>query len=129
MTGGKALDTGIWVEYLRGDAGIQEHVRNTERLLLPFAVLGELLLGAERSHDPSKQRSLVDAIAEACVLILPTANVCRRYAEVKSALWSKGKPIPENDIWIAACALESGVELVARDAHFHEVEGLQIAVW
>jgi len=123
------LDTGTWIAYLRGDAGVREKVRQTERLLLPFAVLGELLLGVERSHRPDQQRKQVDAIVQACEFILPAPTVCRRYAQVKSSLMSKGRPIPENDIWIAACALEEGAPLVSGDAHFREIDNLQIEMW
>lgn len=129
MTGAKALDTGVWIDFLRGDTNVQKKAADTGRMLLPFPVLGELMLGAERSSDPSRQHMLVDTVLEACELIMPTPNVCRRYAKVKASLWSKGKPIPENDIWIAACALECQTALVARDPHFREVDGLEVEVW
>lgn len=52
-----------------------------------------------------------------------------RYGEVKNKLRFKGKTLPENDMWIAAIALQYNLTLVTRDAHFREVENLQIVTW
>jgi len=51
------------------------------------------------------------------------------YARIKNDLRLKGKPIPENDIWIAALALQHGLILATRDAHFGEVDGLTVVRW
>ncbi len=129
MIGARVLDTETWIAFLRGDEAVTKKVDQTERLLLPFAVLGELLLGVERSRRPEVQRQRVEAIVAACEFVPPTPPVCRRYARIKSLLMSKGRPIPENDIWIAACALESGAPLVSGDLHFKEIDDLQIETW
>lgn len=55
--------------------------------------------------------------------------MCKQYAETKTALRRKGKPIPENDIWIAAFALANDLTLVARDEHFDHVDGLRVERW
>ena len=57
------------------------------------------------------------------------AESARRYSEVKDILRQKGLPIPENDVWIAAIALQHDLTLVTRDTHFDEVEGLRIEKW
>lgn len=41
----------------------------------------------------------------------------------------KGRPLPENDVWIAALAMQYALTLVTRDAHFQEVENLQTVAW
>jgi len=46
--------------------------------------------------------------------------------EIKNQLSQKGKPIPENDIWIAAIAKEAGLPLLTKDKHFQEVDGIQV---
>lgn len=53
-----------------------------------------------------------------------TRSIAERYGYVKAALWKAGKAIPENDIWIAATALETGARLLTRDVHFDAVGGL-----
>jgi len=48
---------------------------------------------------------------------------------VRDRLRLKGRPIPENDIWIAAVALQHGLPLATRDDHFNEVDGLRVENW
>jgi tRNA(fMet)-specific endonuclease VapC len=48
------------------------------------------------------------------------------YAQLRLSLQRKGRPIPENDVWIAAVCMEHGLPLATRDAHFRHVEGLQV---
>lgn len=56
-------------------------------------------------------------------------KVAKYYGNVKNLLKQKGRPIPENDIWIAAVALYKNLILVSRDAHFKEVEDVQVETW
>lgn len=57
--------------------------------------------------------------------LLPvTLETADRFSRVASALREQGTPIPTNDIWIAAQALESGAELLSFDGHFARVPGL-----
>lgn len=57
------------------------------------------------------------------------ADTAREYGDVKNKLRIKGRPLPENDVWIAALALQYDLILVTRDAHFQEVENLKIVSW
>jgi tRNA(fMet)-specific endonuclease VapC len=61
--------------------------------------------------------------------LLCDTETARRYGEVKNKLKLKGRPLPENDVWIAALALQHDLTLVTRDAHFQEVESLKTAAW
>ena len=58
------------------------------------------------------------------VIIDTTDNIAQRYATIMATLRRQGTPIPTNDIWIAAAALENGGRMVAYDAHFEAVPGL-----
>lgn len=58
------------------------------------------------------------------VLLLPDDATATAYAELKQSLALKGKPIPENDLWIAATAKSHGLPLYCQDAHFNELAGL-----
>ena len=62
-------------------------------------------------------------------ILHPDTATALYYAQVSTDLERKGKIIPENDIWIAAAALECGMPLVTRDAHFQHVTGLQLLHW
>ncbi|RLB16513.1 MAG: VapC toxin family PIN domain ribonuclease, partial [Deltaproteobacteria bacterium] len=53
----------------------------------------------------------------------------REYAKIKNALREKGRPIPENDIWIAAIAVQYNLTLVSRDDHFKRIDGLHTEIW
>jgi tRNA(fMet)-specific endonuclease VapC len=57
------------------------------------------------------------------------ATTARHYARLRNRLRGKGRPIPENDLWIAATAIEHGLVLVSRDEHFAQVEGLLVESW
>ena len=57
------------------------------------------------------------------------AETARQYGEIKESLRAKGRPIPENDIWIAAIAFQYQLSLVTRDQHFSEIKGLAIKTW
>jgi tRNA(fMet)-specific endonuclease VapC len=64
------------------------------------------------------------------VTVLPCdATTARLYGEIKASLRSKGRPIPENDIWNAAVAQQHGLSLVTRDEHFNNVAGLAAEAW
>jgi len=56
-------------------------------------------------------------------------ETAREYGQIKNSLRAKGKPIPENDIWIAAIAIQYDLTLVTRDGHFTEIEGLATETW
>jgi tRNA(fMet)-specific endonuclease VapC len=62
-------------------------------------------------------------------ILMPDRATADVYGEICFALRRKGKPIPENDIWIAALTLQHGRPLLTRDAHFREVEGLNVLGW
>lgn len=56
-------------------------------------------------------------------------TVCEEYGRLKAALAKMGRPIPVNDLWIAACCLAAGATLVTRDAHFEGLPGLETEMW
>jgi tRNA(fMet)-specific endonuclease VapC len=64
-----------------------------------------------------------------CPVLVCDVETARHYGRVRNELRRKGRPIPENDIWIAATARQHDLILVTRDPHFDEVEGLPIEAW
>ena len=74
------------------------------------------------SRTAGNERQLRSFLRKPSVAILDvTAETAQRYAEIDGYLWSKGRPIPRNDVWIAASALEHGCVLITGDAHFREL--------
>jgi len=88
-----------------------------------------LYLGAYRSQNAAKHTQQIKRLLENCNVLIADAETAETYARIKAALLQKGKPIPENDIWIAATALQYGMRLVTRDNHFTEIEKLQLEHW
>ena len=96
---------------------------------MPLVVLGELLKGALKSANPAKHKGRIAELLKVVAVVNPDTATAENYAANASALESKGEPIPENDLWIAALALELDMPLAARDAHFERVEGLTLLNW
>ncbi len=130
LTAGKyALDTNIAIAVLNGDPVISSRWSAVEAAVLPAPVLGELLYGARRSSRRTENEAAIRALASSMELAVCDEAVCSEYARIKDALARTGRPIPENDVWIAACALVSEAILITRDAHFAAIDGLPLDQW
>jgi tRNA(fMet)-specific endonuclease VapC len=130
MTGSDILlDTNIVIELFKGNTAVTAHFEIYQSANIPFAVLGELYLGAYRSSNPIKHIKQVNDFSAKCNVLMADAETANNYALIKTALLNKGKPIPENDIWIAAVAKQHELHLITRDKHFDEIEGLSIKSW
>lgn len=120
-----ALDTNVAIGLLNaaGETGVP-----TERhadWVLPVQVVGELRFGALKSNRTKENLARVNALVESCAVLDTTSTTAMAYAEVRRQLQRIGRPIPENDLWIAASCLEHGLPLATGDGHFDEVEGLE----
>lgn len=100
-----------------------------EALFMPLFVLGELRKGAIKSGAPQRHHAMVDRLLLTVAVIHPGDTTAEIYATTAAELEAKGSPIPENDIWIAAVALELDMPLATRDAHFERVSGLAVLKW
>ena len=129
MSGDIVLDTPVAIAALRGVPGIETRLYQAERLWLPLIALGELELGVELASNPSGQRAALDAFLTAVTVLPLTTGTTRHYARLRGALARAGAPIPENDLWIAALALEHDWPVATRDAHFKRVPGLSVLDW
>lgn len=129
MDGRYLLDTNIVIGLLNGDAGVLLHLGDASEVFIPAVAIGEMFFGAAKSGRAAENIDRVQAFAAGRAIISSDLNVAREYGRVKWLLKAKGRPIPENDIWIAAAALYHGLTLVTRDTHFQQVEGLSIADW
>ena len=120
------LDSNAYSHLKRGHRRIVDIVRNSEAILLPPVVVGELLYsfrcGSRTERNSRELRDFLEAPrVSVAAMSLVTAD---RYARVAAALRGKGRPIPTNDIWVAAHAMETGADLVSYDRHFDHVDGL-----
>ena len=120
------LDTNAYSALLRGHDEVADRVRRAERVAFSTVVAGELLLGFRLGTRLKKNMAELDAFLEnPYVSLVPvTLTTADRFARIAAALRAKGRPIPTNDIWIAAHAMEAGAELLSFDAHFGAIDGL-----
>jgi tRNA(fMet)-specific endonuclease VapC len=121
-----ALDTSVAVALLNNSTGWAQWVKTLGSVRLPVPVVGELRFGALNSQHATKNLRRVDKLVARCP-ILPIGEVTSQfYADVRFGLKRIGKPIPENDVWIAAICLEHRISLATNDGHFSAVDGLQV---
>jgi len=120
------LDTNAYSDWKRGHVQVANLIRNAEKILLSSIVAGELLFGFHCGSRYQKNLSELHAFLDSpYVTFLPiTITTADRFARVAKQLKSKGRPIPTNDVWIAAHAMQTGATLVSSDAHFSAVDGL-----
>ena len=129
MNGKFLLDTNIIIALFAGDESVKARLAEAEEVFVPSIAVGELFFGARKSTRIQENLQRVeDLVAETPVLACGT-ETARLYGAVKNTLRLKGHPIPENDLWIAAIALEHNLALVTRDSHFAEITDLQVVVW
>ena len=98
-------------------------------MYLPLVVLGELHFGAQRALRREQAVTQVREFLTIAALLLPDENTAVEYGKLKAELAQAGRPIPENDIWIAAMARQHEIPLATRDAHFGVVLRLKILEW
>ena len=124
------LDTSAYSHFRHGHPLVLDFVAAAGAVLLPTTVLGELEAGFELGTRHKENRSaLGEFLAEPFVTTVPiTASIARRYGQVFAALRRAGTPIPVNDIWIAASALDRGAHLLTFDDDFGRVAGLDCTI-
>ncbi|MCL4841973.1 MAG: type II toxin-antitoxin system VapC family toxin [Bryobacteraceae bacterium] len=128
-TGSVVLDTSILIAHLRGESEVAVRLSEAGALFVPWVVAGELHYGAKRALRQEEQLRMVRDLLRGMILLLPDEGTSELYGTVKANLAAAGRPIPENDIWIATIALQYGLPLATRDGHFEAVAGLNTLDW
>src|SRR5438309_795514 len=126
---GKLLDTNIIIAPFAQDAAVQSQLAATQDVFVPSITLGELYYGARRSGRSAANLARIDQYAAHSTVLRCGTVTAQQYGEIRNLLRLKGKPIPENDIWIAAIAQQHQLTLVSRDEHFTAVYGLLVEKW
>lgn len=119
-----ALDTSVAIDVLADRAESLTSQPITE-FVLPVPVVGELRYGALNSRRADQNVAEVERLVARCRILDITLATAEVYARLRLDLKNKGKPIPENDLWIAALCVEHQAKLAAVDSHFDAVDGLQ----
>jgi tRNA(fMet)-specific endonuclease VapC len=129
MSGRYLLDTNIIIALFASELSVLNNLAQADEVFIPSIALGELHFGARKSRRSEKNLERIEEFVANNTIVECNANTARQYGDVKNRLRIKGRPLPENDVWIAALALQYGLTLVTRDAHFQEVEILQTVSW
>ena len=105
MSGSLALDSNAVIAYRAGNPQAASVIEAADHLLLPLPALGELLFGAKASGRVRANLAAVHAFAENCSILHPDQATAEAYSDIRVSLKRRGKPLPENDLWIAALSL------------------------
>jgi tRNA(fMet)-specific endonuclease VapC len=108
---------------------IRELLGTAKEIALPVIAIGEYRSGIARSRDFPRYQQWLDEFILASRVLDIDESTTRRYAEVSLELRKVGKPIPTNDIWIAALCRQHELPLLSRDRHFDTVSGIRRIEW
>jgi len=124
------LDTNAYVAFKQGRADAVEVFQRVRRIGINCIVLGELLSGfAVGAREAENRQELQRFLASERVdRLVVDAETAAHYAAVYRNLRRRGRPIPTNDMWIAATALQHGLAVFSYDRHFQEVPGLHVGI-
>jgi len=125
------LDTNAYSALRRGQELVVEQVRRSEEVLLSMIVIGELLFGFRNgSRYEENAQDLQTFVQDPHVRLLTlTWETTDWFGRISAELRKKGRPIPTNDIWIAAHTMEAGADLISSDPHFSYIDGLPWVVF
>ncbi len=129
MTGRFLLDTNIVIALFAQDTSVEQHIASAEAVFVPSTVIGELYYGAHKSSQVKANLARIYEFATNSIVLACDTETARHYGQLKNLLRTKGRPIPENDIWIAAVAQQYQLILLSRDGHFREIDTLSVETW
>jgi tRNA(fMet)-specific endonuclease VapC len=129
MNGRHLLDTNIIVALFKDDENVRTKIAASAEVFVPAIAIGELYYGAQHSAKVEKNMKQVREFAAASTVLPVELTTAEHYGKIKNELKTKGRPLPENDVWIAAIARQHALTVVTRDQHFKEINGLLLDEW
>ncbi|MBI2749420.1 MAG: type II toxin-antitoxin system VapC family toxin [Burkholderiales bacterium] len=123
------LDTNALSAFADGEAGVGDVMRRQARAAIPVIVLGEFRYGIAQSRHRSTYEAWLESELPHFEILTVTEETAVSYAALRIALKRSGRPIPANDAWIAALALQHRLPVLSRDEHFDAVPGLERESW
>ena len=122
------IDTNIYSYALKGDDEVVNVLRKSEQIGISVISIGELLSGFKGGGREKKNREELEIFLDSPrVVVYPVdEDTSEFYAEIINNLREIGKPVPTNDVWIAAIAFQNGLKLFTKDIHFKTIPGLSL---
>lgn len=122
------IDTNVLIKFFQGDEEIAKNISRYEKVIVPTIVIGEYKAGVDSDTRVGRvQMSMLESFLEdASVKVVDvTESIADTYARIFRVLKKNGTPIPQNDVWIAACAIAKGAVVYSFDGHFANVPLLE----
>ncbi len=123
------LDSSVLVLSLKQDKAIHQFLARAAALYVSTVALGEIYYGAEHSVHVKRSLAEVDKLAQTLTVLNADSATARIYGYIKHEQRNKGLMLPDNDLWIAATAIQYGLTLAARDHHFTWIARLTLEQW
>ncbi len=126
MNGRISLDTNIVIRLFKNDPEITNTLATVSTFCLPIPVIAEILFTARNSSRQKENLKVYNEFIDACNVLNITRETANHYSIIRLELKQKGRPIPENDLWIAAICREQNLPLITGDAHFDDINDLKV---
>jgi predicted nucleic acid-binding protein len=123
------LDTNSVSAIADGDGDIDPILRGADEIAIPVIVLGEYRYGTSQSRHRRRYDEFLRALVANSRVLSIDETTAGEYASIRGELKRAGRPIPANDVWIAALARQHAMPLVSRDKHFDSVPNLKRVAW
>ena len=122
------IDTNAYSRFMAGEQSVLNELSRADQIYLSVFVLGELFTGFQGGSKQQQNRLWLEqfTLRPTVHVLNATQETAEVFAKIKTALKKSGRPIPINDVWIAAHSIETGSVLVTFDTHFDNVPGLRL---
>lgn len=120
---GIMIDTSAYAAFLRGHTEIKLSLQQAEEISLNPVIIGELIAGFSMGRQENKNRAILQEFlsSERVKMVVIDEETSERYAFIAIYLRPKGTPMPTNDLWIAASAMQHGLKVLTTDKHYLEI--------
>lgn len=123
------LDTNAVSALANRDSALIAVLGGAEGAVLSFISVGEFRFGLLGLKKGELGIAFLDALSTAMFILYPDSETIACYSRIADQLKRSGKPIPQNDMWTAALAMQTGMPVLTRDRHFDFVEGIEKVGW
>jgi tRNA(fMet)-specific endonuclease VapC len=128
MPGEILVDTNVVIAVFKDEPAVLNRLRAAAEVYLSSVSVGELMFGALKSTNQARNLARIEELVNSSVVLPCDTDTARCYAGIKHELKQKGRPIPDNDLWIAALAVQYDLLLLTLDKHFAEIGQLSVAL-
>lgn len=123
---GNLIDTNVIIKMLNGDSEAGRIFDSLDHIYISVITAGELFYGANKSSQANENLKLFQDFISEYPIIGIDDKTSRVFGEIKAELVKTGQNLPENDLWIAASALQHDLTVVSFDSHFKNIKDLKV---